>query len=129
MSDEPYEIKLDKELCIVRLTVHGEVAKNIGEKIITQARTEAAKTHFNILCDVRQAKVKTILTDWYYLPRKLDIYSKTLNVKTAILITPGQQEEEYKFFETVTHNLGLSIKIFLQEKDALDWLKKFAVEK
>ena len=129
MRDKPYEINLDKERRIVRLTVHGEISKNIGKKIITQARTKAAETHFNILCDVRQAKVKAILTDWYYLPRELDIYQKTRAVKTAILITPGQQEEEYKFFETVTHNLGINIKIFPQEKDALDWLKKVAVEK
>ena len=127
MSDKPYEITLDKERCIVHLIVRGELAKDVGEKIITQARTEAANTQYNILCDVRQAKVKTVLTDWFYLPRTLDIYKKTQAVKTAILINPNKQESEYRFFETVTQNLGISIKIFLHEKDALKWLKKCRV--
>jgi len=129
MSDKQYEITLDKERCIVRLIVRGELEKDLGEKIITQARTKASETLYNILCDVRQAKVKAVLADWFYLPRKLDIYPKTHAVKTAILITPGQQESEYRFFETVAHNLGINIRIFLQEKDALEWLKKVMVDK
>ncbi|MFH1312418.1 MAG: hypothetical protein ABIJ00_04245 [Candidatus Eisenbacteria bacterium] len=129
MSDKQYAITLDKERCIVRLIVHGEIAKDVGERIITQARTTAAENQYNILCDVRQARVKASFADWFYLPRKLAVFQKTRAVKTAILITSGQQEEEYKFFETVTHNLGIGHKIFLQEDDALDWLKEVMVEK
>lgn len=124
MSNNPYEINVDQEQCIVRLIVRGEVSKDIGKEIITKARRKAAETQCNILCDVRQAKVKTILIDWYYLPRELEIYQSTRAVKTAILITSGQQEEEYQFFETVTHNLGIGIKVFHQENDAISWLKK-----
>ena len=129
MNDKQYEIILDKEQCIVRLIVRGVIAKDVGEKIIIQARKIAAETKYNILCDVRQTIVKVVLVDWFYLIRKLDIFRKTQDVKTAILITPRQQEEEYKFFETVSHNLGISHKIFFQEKDALDWLKQVMVEK
>ena len=124
MSNKQYEITRDDEHYIMRINVHGVLAKDIGEKVIAQGRTKAAENQYNILCDVRQAKIKAAFTDWYYLPRKLDIYSKTKAVKTAILVTPGQQEEEYSFFETVTHNLGIRVKIFTRGKDALKWLKK-----
>ena len=124
MSNKQYDIICDEEHCIVRLNVRGELAKSVGEKIINEARTKAAENQYNILCDVRQAKVNVAFTDWFYLPRKQDVYSKTRAVRTAILITPGQQEEEYNFFENVTHNLGINIRIFFQETDALGWLKK-----
>ena len=124
MSDNQYEINIQKEQPIVHLVVHGELEKDVGEKIITQARTIAKENQCNILCDVRQGEVRAVFADWFYLPRKLDIYSKTRTVKTAILITPGQQEKEYRFFETVTHNLGINIRIFSQKTNALDWLKK-----
>ena len=126
MSNEHYEIIFDKEQRILRMNVHGELEKDIGEKVITEARTKAAENQYNVLYDVRQAKIKVAFVDWFYLPRKLEVYSKTKAVKSAILITPGQQEEEYSFFETVTHNLGINVKIFIQEKDAIEWLKASA---
>ena len=129
MRNKQYKIILDKERCIVLLIVNGELSKEVGEDIITQVRKKAAENQYNILCDVRQAKINVGFVDWFYLPRKLDIYQKTRAVKTAILITPGQQEKEYRFFENVTHNLGISIKVFARDKDALDWLNKVKVDK
>ena len=123
MSDKQYEIICDEEEHIVHLNVYGEIEKDVEEKAITEARTKAAENKYNILCDVRQAKINVTFVDWFYLPRKLDVYSKTKTVKSAILITPGQQEEEYSFFETVAHNLGFKIKIFTKEKDAIEWLR------
>jgi len=129
MSNKQYQIILDKERCIVLLIVHGELSKEAGEDIITQTRMKALENQYNILCDVRQAEINVGFADWFYLPRKLDIYQKTRAIKTAILITPGQQEKEYKFFENVAHNLGISIKVFTREKDAVDWLNKVKVDK
>ena len=49
MSDKQYEITLDKDRCIVRLIVHGEIAKDVGKNIITQARKKASENQYNIL--------------------------------------------------------------------------------
>ena len=76
MSSNQYEITVNNKRRIVHMIVSGELAKDVGEKIITQARIKAAETGYNILCDVRQAKVKADLVDWYYLPRKLEIFQK-----------------------------------------------------
>jgi hypothetical protein len=58
------------------------------------------------------------------LPRRLAVYKnmKTRRNKTAIVVTAGRQENVYRFFETVASNMGLWIKIFLREEDALEWL-------
>jgi hypothetical protein len=87
---------------------------------------KAAAYDYPILCDVRQSKTKVTLADWFYLPRTLEVYKgmKTRFLKTALLINAGEQEGVYKFFETVTRNLGLNIRIFLYEQEDLDWLRK-----
>jgi len=98
----------------------------LGEELIKEARTEAARHKFNILCDVRGSTAKVTMADWFFLPRTLDVYLKTKTrfVKTAIVVSTGRQENTYKFFGTVTQNLGLNIRIFLDVADALQWLEE-----
>jgi hypothetical protein len=123
---DQYTITLNKENGFAHVFAWGELTKSTGEAIITQARTEAAKHHYNIFCDARQMTIKAGLADWFFLPRKLDVYKnrKTRYIKTAILIDPGNQARTYRFFEMVTQNLGLNIRIFLEESSALAWLSK-----
>ena len=128
MSDIQIELRMDVEKQIVHVIVHGTISKKAGEKIITQARTKAAENRYSILCDVRKAIVKANLGDWFYLPRTLNVYTSTQAVKTAILITPGVQETDYRLFETVSHNVGLNIRVFFNEKDAIEWLGDVDVE-
>ena len=77
MGNKQYEIIRDEEQCIIRLNVYGQLEKDVGEKIITEARTQAAENQFNILCDVRQAKVNVAFIDWFYLPRN-QMYTQKL---------------------------------------------------
>jgi len=123
MKKTPYEITLDEERRIVRLVVKGELSKTVGEQAITEVRTKAMGNKYNIFCDVRHAKVRASFSDWFYMPRNLEIYKTTKGLKTTILITKGKQEEEYNFFENVAYNLGINIKIFYEEQDAFEWLE------
>ncbi len=126
MGEDQYTITLDSERGLIRVVAQGELVKEAGEEIVTKARTIAVEHQYNILCDVRQAKVIVSLADWFLMPRRLAIFkdAKARFLKKAILITPGIQEEDYKFYETVTHNLGLNLMIFFGEEDALEWLKE-----
>ncbi len=124
MGKALYSITLDADLGLVRLVVSGELSKEVGEEIITKTMTTADEHHYKILCDVRQARVNVSLADWFFMPRTLAVYKniKARFIKTALLIMPGKQEKEYGFFESVTHNLGMNLKIFYKEPDALEWL-------
>ena len=126
MSKAKYTITPDAENEIVRVVAHGDLSKELGEEIITRARETAAEHHYNILCDARQAEVKVTLADWFFLPRTLAVFrnAKIRAIKTAVVISPGNHERIYGFYETVTHNLGMSLRVFLEEKAALDWLKE-----
>ena len=124
MSDDKYTITLDHERGVVHVIGQGEFSRDLGDEVITKALKTAAEYHYRILCDARQIKVKVELVDWFYLPRRLAVYrnSKTRGIRTAIVVSTGKQEKIYRFFETVTRNLGMNIRIFFREEDALEWL-------
>jgi len=125
MENGEYTITLDTENGIVYVVAHGELSKKLGEEIITNASMTAAEHQYQILCDARHAKAMVCLADWFFLPRTLPIFRniKIRNIKTAVLISPGDHEKIYGFYETVTYNLGMNFRVFLEEKKAIEWLK------
>lgn len=125
MDEGQYTITLDHEKGLVYVAAQGEFDAKSGGELITDARKQAAEHQYHIFCDVRESRTKANLADWFYLPRRLFVYRdlKTRTVKTAILVMPGSQEDAYRFFETVANNIGLRIKIFLREEEALEWLR------
>jgi hypothetical protein len=124
MDKGQYTITLNHEQGLIYLVARGEFDFETAGELITDARKQAAEHQYQIFCDVRESRAKVDLVDWYYLPRRLFVYKdwKTRTVRTAILVRTGRQENVYRFFETVTNNLGLRIKIFLREEAALEWL-------
>jgi hypothetical protein len=124
MDKGKYTITLNHEQGLIYLVARGEFNFETAGELITDARQQAAEHQYSIFCDVRESSAKVNLADWYYLPRRLFVYRdwKTRRVRTAILVKTGRQENAYRFFETVANNLGLRIKIFLREEDALEWL-------
>ncbi len=125
MDKGQYRITLNHERGLVCVVARGEFDFRLGEELITDAREQASEHEYNIFCDVRESRAKVNLVDWYYLPRRLFVYTdwKTRTAYTAILVTSGRQEKAYRFFETVANNIGLQIKIFLREEEALEWLE------
>ena len=125
MSKGEYKITLDNEHKIVRVAASGDINKKLGEEIITNARTEAAKHKYSILCDVSKADAKVSLKDWFFLPRTLPVLKnpETSYIAAAILIPIGKQEQAYHFYEAVTQNIGMKLKMFVNEKDAIKWLQ------
>jgi hypothetical protein len=124
MGNGEYAITLDTEKEIVTVIARGKLDKNLGEEIITNARTEANKHRYQILYDVTQAKVEVSFIDWFFLPRTLPVLqnSEIRIIKAAVLIPPGDQEGSYRFYETVTHNIGMNLRIFFKKKEAIKWL-------
>ncbi len=126
MDKGEYTVTLDTENKLVHVVAFGELTKELGEEIITAARTAAAENQYRILCDARQADVKVSFADWFFLPRTLAIFrnAKIRTIKSAVLISPGSHKRVYDFYETVTHNLGMNVRIFMEEKEAVEWLKE-----
>ena len=126
MSKGQYKITTDHDRRLVYIFAEGEFNKASGEKLITEARLQAAESKYPILCNVQKTNTNVSLADWFFLPRNLSVYKnpETRFIKTAIVVSMGPQAKEYSFFEDVAQNVGIKIKIFFDEADALEWLKK-----
>jgi hypothetical protein len=122
-----YNIEIDDELQLIRTVVTGTIKAGNGEHIITESRNAATENGYDILYDMTGSAAKISITSWFQLPRTLDVFKHATArlIKAAIIIPQDDQSiENYKFFETVTRNLGLSIKVFFTEGEALKWLDR-----
>ena len=120
-----FEVILDHENRLVRITVYGELYLKLGEEIITTARTTAAEHHYNAIYDLRKTQTIVSYADLYNLARRLDVYAnpETRRVKSALILSPQDKAiEDYKFYEIVTDNVGLQLRIFFDETEAGNWL-------
>lgn len=118
-----YRISFDTDLGIVRVEASGELSQRLGEEIITKARLLAAEHNAGILYDVRDATPRVSFFQWFFMPRELKVLRNgpTRSVNAAIVI-PVDQAEQYEFYEDVTANMGLTVKIFVHPDEALKWL-------
>jgi hypothetical protein len=121
------DVSLDNKLRLVRVTATGELSQADGEKIVTSARKTAAEHNFDLLYDIRQATSNISLSSWFNLPRKLEVFKdfKTRLVNVAVLVSETDKGfSDYKFYEAVTENMGIKLRVFTDESEALQWLGK-----
>lgn len=127
----PFEILLDHELYLIKVVISGEIFQSEGEEIISTARLKAAEQDYNILYDMRQATTTVLMSNWFNLPRRLEVFNdkKAYFIKAAVLASPKDKAfKEYKFYETVTSNMGLKLKVFTDEAKALSWLNNKSIK-
>jgi len=120
-----YKVIVDHPKAIVRVDASGDFDKTLGDEMITKTRTVASEHGYNIFCDATKAKVKVSVIEWFLLPRTLPVLQdqNIRRIKAAILIPSGDQSENYKFYETVTYNVGMNLRVFFKEEDAINWLR------
>ena len=121
-----FDLLVDNKLKLIRITVIGEIFQAEGEKIITMARSTAVEHGFFVLYDIRQATTTVPFASWFHMPRNLPVFQnlQTKLVKAAVLASPQDKAVEgYKFYETVTANMGLSLRVFFNEEKAIKWLQ------
>jgi hypothetical protein len=122
-----FEVFVEHELKLVKIVVQGEMFLEDGEKIITVARTTAAEHGYDVLYDLREATTTVPFASWFHLPRNLPVFQnpRTRRVKAAVLASPKDKAvDDYKFFELVSDNVGLKLRIFFNEEKALKWLQR-----
>ncbi len=120
-----FEVYLDHETKLVKINAFGEFFQEDGEKIITAARTTATEYGYNIFYDFRQATTTVNLASWFNLPRDLEVFKKTetRRAKAVVLVAKTDKAVEgYKFFETVTENVGINFRVFFNEVEAIEWV-------
>lgn len=120
-----HSITTDDVRRLILVDVSGKIVKEEGEEIITKARTLAGEKSYDVVYDMRGSHSAVQITDWFRLPRKLEVFKKPNSrmVRAAIVVNENDRSiEQYRFFETVSKNLGFSVRIFFEIDDAVLWL-------
>jgi hypothetical protein len=77
------------------------------------------------LSDNRKTNIDLSAVDIYDLPKTFMKKGLENWSKVAVIISSKSGKiDEFKFFETVSQNIGYNVKIFKNEEKALTWLKK-----
>lgn len=116
-----HRIELMKDRSCVRLALAGELTRTDHETARAEAAVELKKNGWNkLLIDAAIAEPKMSVDDDFeftddhhsHLPK---------NLCTAIVHRPSETEK-FRFIENVAMNRGMNMKLFTDEKKALDWL-------
>lgn len=119
-----FDVILDDDCRLVKIIANGIFLQADGEAAITKARLLAAERNYNVFYDMRNATTKVAFSDWYTMPRNLEVFkgNTTRQVKAAILTSIDDPAlDDYRFYETVTANLGFRLRVFLEEAEAIEW--------
>ncbi|MBT8400692.1 MAG: hypothetical protein KJO98_09465 [Rhodothermia bacterium] len=120
-----YSISYDQDHGVTRVKLVGDLDRELGDKVITESRVAAADTDSDLLYDVRDSSANVSLADWFFLPRRLDaLKNPEARSRKVAVIVPSEDLADYRFYEDVARNAGLSFRVFLNEIEALGWLSE-----
>jgi hypothetical protein len=121
----PYTVKVDAAERVVRVDVSGIFDAEEAPRMTTDARSAAARSGFNVLYDIRQARAgKLENADIFWWPRNIPVLRdpKAARVRVATVFVPAQRAI-VQFWETAFRNMGLNACGFEDEAAALAWLR------
>lgn len=119
-----YEISLsdDGSYLHIRLfqSITAELERIFAEEAINAARGKGILRYF---ADVRGIKNVADPAEKYVLANEeMKHFGLDPASRVAVLISPG--DHSHDFIETVFRNAGFNFRLFKDEGEALDWLKK-----
>ena len=119
-----YQKTIDHDNHLVHIRVTGEIGISDGKLIMVEARTEAIRLKYNLLYDLRKMTSRTNLNELYMAVRELPVFKEiqALHMRTGILHAPDVGNDRYKFYANTASNVGLSVRNFTDEAEALDWV-------
>ena len=119
-----YTLRMDPQHRAVVVVLTGVVDAEIGIRVTTEARTEAARHNFNVLYDVRAADVSEVRNaDVFWWARNIPelTTAEAKRIKAAVIHTPDQRQLA-EFWQTTYRNMGLQARSFEDEAAAFGWL-------
>ncbi len=119
-----YEKNESSKTITVRTTGHLNT-KELSEMGVL-IRLHAVDSKSKIIFDHRLSKnFITITQAYYWFSDYYDVIDIKLRQIPTAIITNKEDDNFFQFLETRCSNQGIPIKVFLEEKTAIDWLSKF----
>ena len=124
MSQFEYAIESDHELRILRVLVRGVLDYPNAREVSQRARDAVRSDDCGILYDFRGVSLEISTADLYRFPRDPDTVagSPHRDLRTALLISHGKDEEDWRFYENTAANAGVNSRVFVaDEQAASEW--------
>jgi hypothetical protein len=120
-----FEISISKRKTYLNIRVKEAVTPDLLKEFIEKTANNSNKNGINtFLFDLRQAPNQTstiVQYDFVYDKfRKLGFKPGSKHA----LLTSLENRDDYSFVETILLNAGYRSKIFMDEKDAIEWIEK-----
>jgi hypothetical protein len=90
--------------------------------LVDIAKAEHHPVDYEILVDFRDTQSHLSVLDVYQLAAELCQHGDTFRRKVALLVVPGVNFEQARFFETCSHNRGFSVNAFTDYEKAMRWI-------
>lgn len=119
-----YIIETNRSKNLVTIRVSGDLTKTELAPLGVKVRLRAKKEHSRLLFDFRRAKNNLEIIDAHnWIADHYDVIDKQLKlIPTAHLANPDDIDF-FKFVETSWSNRGVKIRLFNDERVAVEWLE------
>jgi len=119
-----YRVEEDAAHRVVRVVVDGEYDRGEIERMVGEGREAAARTNWNILCDMRRARPGRMTpAEVFWIPRQHPSL-RAPGASTTRVATVHKPEHSAiaAFWENAYTNAGLQARAFTDEAAAIAWL-------
>ena len=114
------DITYNQELNYISLVTSGIVNMIALREISQKIKTSIANFHCQrILHDLRDAQIDLETYEIYNTPERVKEAGYSTSRRALIFSSDAQ---DFSFFETVSSNKGQLVRVFTDDKEAIDWL-------
>jgi len=123
-----YETSYDKIKNIINLKIFGGMDSMIAEEFDTEVhRLSREKNCKRVLYDFTDAVLTTFTSELLSYSKKLpQVIDPNSAILIAVLVTDAITKEQMEFFAKEANSSGMSIKVFDNKVDAIEWLNEQA---
>lgn len=117
-----FKVIWDQDCNCIMARIEGEIVQYDLENLATEiVRLSREHNCMRLINDLRKAKLNWKTMDIYEFPKFLSKWGIGPDFKRAIIANANLGD--YRFFETISKNIGQDVRIFTSVDDARQWLE------
>jgi hypothetical protein len=117
------KIKIISVREFLEITPNGTINIATSRQLLVDiAKADHQPVDHELLVDFRDTQSALSVLDIYQLAAELCQHGDTFRGKVALLVLPGVSFDHAHFFESCSHNRGLSINAFTDYEKAMRWI-------
>jgi hypothetical protein len=117
------KIKIVSAKDFIEVTADGVIDLANSRRLLAEiAKAEREPVDYELLIDFRDTESHLSLAEIYELAAELSEHNDIFRGKVALLVMPGLNFNQARFFETCSHNRGFLVDAFTDYEKAMRWI-------